>query len=98
MWLRILRLLLGFLADFLVSFLLALRAARIDDENFLAVVYDIVRDLAVAHPDWSDERKRAWARDAIQVYARSLGKDLKDSMINALIEISVQRLKAEAVR
>lgn len=91
----LLRVVCGVLGDFFLAFVRALRTARADDESLLLVVYEIVVDLDRAHPDWSNQRKLAWAQQRIKTYAASLGTDLQDSLINALIELSVLRLKAE---
>lgn len=97
MWAMLLKVALGFLGEFLLAFVRQLRAARADDKNFIEVASRIVRDIGGEHPEWPGDMKRAYARDAIKIYAKGLGRDLGDSLVNTLIEVAVQNLKAKEV-
>ena len=85
---------LGFLGDFIVPFIKALIAARANDENLLTAVQNVVTGIDKDHPDWSGSQKRDYALSALQTHFKTLGKDVADSVINTLIELAVQKMKA----
>lgn len=95
---RLLVWLLGFLGEFLLIFIRNLRAARGDNQTLLEGASQIVKDIDTDHPEWENDKKRIYARDALMVYARSLGSDLRTSLANALVELAVQRLKSFETR
>jgi hypothetical protein len=97
MWNMLLKMALGVLAEFVIAFVTRLRAARADDKEFLQVVFQIVHDISLEHADWPGAQKRAYAFDAIRSHAKQLGKDIADSAINTLIELSVQKIKMQEV-
>jgi hypothetical protein len=92
-WTMLLRLAIGFLADLVASFVRNLRSARLDDPSVVAVIDRIVRGIAVDHPDWTGEQKRARAADSAKIYLANMGKDIADSLLNTILELSVQKLK-----
>jgi hypothetical protein len=92
--LQLLALLLPFLFEFLGPFLRNLMAANADDPPFLDAMYQIVRGINDAHPGASNDDKYDMAFSAAKVLAKDKGKELKDSAINALIEMAVLKLKA----
>src|SRR6185436_775402 len=92
--LQLLALLLPFLFEFLGPFFRNLMAANADDPPFLDSMYQIVRGINEAHPGASNDDKYEMAFSAAKVLAKDKGKELKDSAINALIEMAVQRLKS----
>lgn len=95
MWSTILKLVLGALAELVLAFVANLREARLDDPSLVAVVDRIVRGIAKDHPEWTGEQKRAHAIDSLKLYALNLGRDLQSSLAATLVELGVQRMKAE---
>jgi len=62
-------------------------------KEVLDAVLDVVRELAAT--DLANEEKRTLAFEKIKEMLKVQGKELGDSMINLLIELAVQKLKAE---
>jgi hypothetical protein len=90
----ILRRVLGVLAELVIIFARNMRAARADDPRILAVGEDIVNGITRDHPEWTAEEKRSYAAQALKEHARILGKDLKDSLVNSIVELLVQKTRA----
>jgi hypothetical protein len=64
------------------------------DDAFAVGVVEIVRGIRIAHAAVSGEEKHRAAVAAIRHAAQQQGTALSDSLINQLIELAVQRLKA----
>lgn len=88
----ILKLFLGILFDFLRVFLINLRQAAKDNPDFIGVVESIVSGIDQDHPEWTDEEKREHAFKSVKAYLKEVGKDVRDSLINATIEVAVQKI------
>ena len=88
------RYLLPALVEFFFAFLANLKAARADDADALATVELIVKGIQADHPEWSGDQKRAYAFDAIKKYFADAGREVGSSIVNTLVELAVQRLKA----
>lgn len=58
----------------------------------LETVHQMVRDIAAAHPEWSDEDKRRTAASATHFHLNKLGIVLSDSQVNRLLELYAGRL------
>jgi ABC-type multidrug transport system fused ATPase/permease subunit len=71
----------------------ALDEGTLDDE-FLFGAVTIVRNIGLASPQASDEEKHRASAAAIQHAAQQFGHTLPDALINLIIELAVQRLKA----
>lgn len=105
---QVLRIFLGFLADYVLAFLKNFRAARLDNPKLWEVAEMVITQINVAHPDWSGEQKRAYAVEAIKVTAAELFKDAEhaavqslipsDSQVNTMTELIVQKLKAASAQ
>lgn len=91
----LLRLVLGFLGEFVASFVRNLQAARLDDPSLTAMLERVVRGVARTHPDWSGEQKRTFALTEAKMWALNAGRDVKDSLLNTLLELVVQRVKEQ---
>jgi hypothetical protein len=85
---------LGFLGQLILAFVSNLAAARMDDPALASVIAAIVEGIQHDHPEWSNDQKWEYAFKAAKEYAQSVGKEARDSLINTLIELSVQRLKS----
>jgi len=84
---------LKLLGELIVAFIENLRKARMDDPDLAGVVLKIVQGINNDHPEWDNEQKWRYAKDAVIQYGKGLGKDFKDSLINTLIELAVQKVK-----
>ena len=83
---------LGALGELLVDFIRAQRR-NVLDAQLIADIDAHVAMVAAEHPDWPDAAKRAHVVLLVRLYLERHELDLKDSLVNALIELSVQRLK-----
>ena len=91
----LLQLLVQTLARFLIAFIRNLDKARMNDPSLFSIVADVVGGIGHDYPDMPNEQKRQMAFDAIKQWGSNLGRDLKDSLVNALIELAVQETKTE---
>lgn len=92
--LAILPMVLGFLGQLFVAFLQNWNATHGNDPNLASIVYSYVQS-AQANPTLiTDDDKYQWVVDRMKEWAMVEGKLIKDSMLNTLIELAVQRLKA----
>jgi hypothetical protein len=64
------------------------------DEEFLVGAVEIVRSIGIAFRYDSDEEKHRAAAAGIQHAAEQEGRRLPDALVNQIIELAVQRLKA----
>jgi hypothetical protein len=62
-------------------------------KEILDAALDVVKQLAMT--DLTNEEKREAAFDQIKEMLKAEGKEVGSSMINLLIELAVQKLKAE---
>jgi len=95
--LKILAVVLPYLFQFLVAFLKNMQTAKADDPAFLESVYLVVKGIQEAHPTATGDEKWTMAVDATKVLAAAKAKVVSGSLINALIEVALQRVKAEQV-
>jgi hypothetical protein len=95
--LKILAVVLPYLFQFLAAFLRSLQTAKADDPAFLESVYLIVRGIQEAHPTATGDEKWTMAVDAVKVLGAAKAKVVSTSLVNALIEVALQRVKAEQV-
>lgn len=93
MWMKVLRFVLGALAEIIVPFVKHLRAARLDDPSVIEIVDRIVGNLA-SRSDLSGELKRTIAVRELKAWGAEVGRDIRDSIAATLIELGVQRMKA----
>lgn len=91
MWNIIIPILLGLLGEFLVALAKNMRRNRLS--NLPEVAYSIVEGVDKQHPDWSGKEKRAFAYSAIEHHIRRNNGVAKESVINCLIELAVQKIK-----
>lgn len=87
---------LGFLGQLLVAFLQNWNVAHGTDPNIAAVIYSYVQSAQANTELKTNDERYQWVFDRMKEWAVMEGKAIKDSMLNTLIEISVQRLKAAA--
>ena len=80
----VLKLFLGFLADYIIAFVKNLKAARADNPALWQTAEMIITQINDAHPDWSGEQKRSYAFDAIKAAAKELLKDTGKSAVESL--------------
>jgi hypothetical protein len=92
----LLQYLLPAIANLIISFLKNLVSAQANDPTIIEVIGNIVQGIEGDHSDWSGEQKRSYVFDAVKQYFTRTGKEIKDSLVNTLIELSVQQLKAKS--
>lgn len=84
--------------EVIVPWLVRLIAEGIDAPAALSSAAHIVRGIEDAHPDWSAEQKREYARDAIaRLLENRNGRRPAERDINAALELAVLEL-AKAAR
>ena len=88
---RILALVLGEIATFIMAFITQLQRHRADDPTLWNVIEGICRKFDTDHPDWPGETKYDYAWREIRAYLSEAGRDLSDSLTNSIIEMVVQK-------
>lgn len=89
-----LRAALGLIGEMILAFIDNLRASRADDPELASVIESIVRGIDADNPDAPGEQKFEWAYAALNTYLSNVGRDLKTSLKNSLIEMAVQKVRA----
>lgn len=92
MWIKLLTFFLGVLGELLISFIRNAQAARADNPQLIQYLNALVTRIEES-PGLTGEQKRTYVQDNLKAYAVKLGVDLKDSIVNSLIELAVQKLK-----
>lgn len=92
MWGRLLVILLGVLGEFLRLVLQRIGERDIINRIAQRASYHVA---ALEKLDLTDEEKRAQALALIKADADQLGKTLKDSTVNMILELALQALKVE---
>lgn len=87
---------LGFLGELLAAFLGNWEKAHANDPNLAAVIYSYVQSAQANAMLKTPDEKYQWVFDRMKEWAVAEGKAVGDSMLNTLIELAVQRLKAAA--
>ena len=80
----VLKLFMGFLADYIIAFVKNLKAARADGPALWQTAELIITQINDAHPDWSGQQKRDFAFDAIKAAGKELLKDVEKSAVESL--------------
>lgn len=88
----ILNFLVPILAQAVLAFIQSMKENRLDDKDFMSFLEDII--VMASKKDWTGEQKITWVRDYAKEYLVDMGRDVKDSALNALIETSLLRLKS----
>jgi len=96
MWQAVLRILLPWLAKFIVAFVENLSRQNVD-ESFMLRVEAIVRGVEAAHREDDGDLKWQIAFDAARQLALDEGKVVGKAAINTMIELAVQKLQADQV-
>ena len=84
-----------YLFQFLGQFLKNMETAGANDPPFTMALQDIIRGVEVGHPGATGEEKFNLVFAAAKNLAASHGKIMKDSLLNALIEVGVQNLEKQ---
>jgi hypothetical protein len=84
-----------YLFQFLGQFLKNMDAAGANEPSFTMALQDIIRGVEVAHPGATGDEKFNLVFAAGKNLALSHGKTLKDSLLNAMIEVGVQNLEKQ---
>lgn len=97
MWKKVLHRALGSAGEVIISFIDSFIEQEVGHAELLAFIEAIVREASKpASGVSSDLGKRAWVKRVVTAFARGrLGLDISDSMLNALIELTVQKVKRE---
>lgn len=82
---------LGALGQLLVAFIAQMRTARADNPELLAAVAKAVAE-AEARAGWNGPQKRGYVYTAVRQWCADFGLDVRDSIINALIELAVVQM------
>ena len=82
---------LGQLGQFLIALIAQVRKARADNPELLAAIGKAVAE-AEANGAWNGPQKRTYVYGQVVSWCRDFGLDLRDSVINALIEIAVVQI------
>ena len=79
---------LGNLGQLLIALIAQIRKSRADNPELLAAIAKAVAE-AEANAAWNGPQKRGYVYGQVVSWCRDFGLDLRDSVINALIEIAV---------
>ena len=94
MWQTIISMLLNaIVAPFVMSFLRNFDANRADNESLLVFIEQQVRRASESNEEGGIKFNGVYLD--VKEFAREFGLDVKDSFINASIELAVQKVKSE---
>lgn len=82
---------LGNLGQLLVSLIAQMRKARADNPELIAAVSKAVAE-AEANASWNGPQKRGYVYAAVVSWCKDFGIDVRDSVINVLIELAVVQI------
>jgi hypothetical protein len=105
MWTGLLSFILGQIGPLIAIFFHNLTQARANDPHLLTMIETAVNDVEthqVPMPDgttrpYTGAEKREIVLNATLAYAKQLGLDVSTSLVNALIELTVQKVQSPAV-
>lgn len=89
--------LLGLIGQFLAAFLTNFSQTSTQDPNLLAAILGFVQSAEANTTFATGDDKWQWVFDRTMEYLKQEGKDVGKAMINALIELAVQRIRTELV-
>lgn len=89
----LLKILIGAAWSLIQGFLRYLEQSRLNDQSLFDFVANSVLMTAKEHPNWTDDQKRTHVQLATKKWAKELGKDVTDSLVNTVLELTVLKTK-----
>jgi hypothetical protein len=92
--LQAVQLIMPLLGALVTAIIKNLQTHDMDDDDIQTMVMEVVSGIDIDHKDWTSDQKRSYAFDAIIQWGKEEGRELKESLVNTLIEMCVQKLKS----